>query len=385
MAKRDYYEVLGVKKDASKGELKKAFYKLAKKYHPDANPDDKEAEAKFKEANEAYQVLSDDEKRAQYDQLGPEAFEQATQGGGGAGQDPFGGFGGFGQGGFGGFEDIFGDIFGGGSRRQRQQNGPQRGADMRFDMEISFEEAAFGITKEIKITRDQQCEHCHGQGAEPGSSVETCTECHGTGYVRYAQQTMFGQMINERPCSKCHGEGKIIKNPCKKCHGTGTVKGSKPLTVKVPAGVDDGTRLRVAGEGGAGQKGGPSGDLYVYLYVRPHKVFQREGTNVICEVPINIVQASLGAEIEVPTLDGKVTMKIPEGTQPGSVLRLKGRGIPSLRGGQRGDQLVRVKVVVPKKLNDAQKDALRKFGDLNKDNVNPEEKSFWDKVKSFVK
>jgi len=385
LAKRDYYEVLGVKKDASKSDLKKAFYKLAKKYHPDANPDDKEAEAKFKEANEAYQVLSDDEKRAQYDQLGPEAFEQATQGGGGAGQDPFGGFGGFGQGGFGGFEDIFGDIFGGGGRRQRQQNGPQRGADMRFDMEISFEEAAFGVTKEIKITRDQQCEHCHGQGAEPGSSVETCSECHGTGYVRYAQQTMFGQMINERPCGKCHGEGKIIKNPCKKCYGKGTVKGSKPLTVKIPAGVDDGTRVRVADEGGAGQKGGPSGDLYVYLYVRPHKVFQRDGVNVICEVPINIVQATLGAEIQVPTLDGKVTMKIPEGTQPGRVLRLKGRGIPSLRGGQRGDQLVRVKVIIPTKLNENQKEALRRFGEANEGNVNPEEKSFWDKVKDFVK
>ena len=385
MAKRDYYEVLGVGKDASKSDLKKAFYKLAKKYHPDTHPGDKEAEAKFKEANEAYQVLSDDERRAQYDQLGPEAFEQATQGGGAGGQDPFGGFSGFGQGGFGGFEDLFGDIFGGGSRSHRQQNGPQRGADMRFDMEISFEEAAFGATKEIKITRDQQCEHCHGEGAEPGSTVETCPECHGTGYVRYAQQTMFGQMINERPCSKCHGEGKIIKNPCKKCHGKGTVKATKPLTVKIPAGVDDGLRLRVAGEGGAGQKGGPSGDLYVYIYVRPHKVFQRDGVNVICEVPINIVQATLGAEIKVPTLDGQVTMKIPEGTQPGSVLRMKGRGIPSLRGGQRGDQLVRVKVVIPTKLNEKQKEALRNFGEVNKGNVNPEEKSFWDKVKSFVK
>lgn len=383
MAKRDYYEVLGVPKTASKSELKKAFYKLAKKYHPDANPDDKEAEAKFKEANEAYQVLSDDDKRAQYDQLGPEAFEQATQGGGGGG-DPFGGgFGGF-QGGFGGFEDIFGDIFGGGGRR-RQQNGPQRGADMRLDLEISFEEAAFGVTKEVKVNRDQTCEHCHGQGAEPGSQVDTCDQCHGTGYVRQVQNTMFGQMVNERPCPKCHGEGKIVKNPCKKCHGTGTVKGSKTITVKIPAGVDEGSRLRVSGEGGAGQKGGPSGDLYVYLYVRPHKVFQRDGVNVICEVPVNIVQATLGAEIKVPTLDGQVTMKIPEGTQPGSVLRLKGRGIPNLRGGQRGDQLVRVKVIIPTKLNEKQKEALRNFGEVNKGNVAAEEKSFWDKVKSVFK
>ena len=385
MAKRDYYEVLGVKKEASKSELKKAFYKLAKKYHPDANPGDKEAEAKFKEANEAYQVLSDDEKRAQYDQLGPEMFEQATQGGGAGGGNPFEGFGGFG-GGTGGFEDIFETFFGGqGGRSSRANNGPRRGADLRFDLEISFEEAAFGIEKEITLTRDDRCDNCHGDGAEPGSKVETCSECHGTGRVRFVQNTMFGQMVNERPCSKCHGEGKIISTPCKKCHGKGTVKKSKRLKVKIPAGVDNGSRLRVAGEGEAGLKGGPSGDLYVYLYVKPHKFFERDGTTVVCEVPINIVQATLGAEIKVPTLDGQVTMKIPEGTQPGKVMRIKGKGIASLRTKQRGDQLVRIKVVIPTKLSEKQKEALRKFEDISKDNINPEEKSFMNKVKDFFK
>ena len=385
MAKRDYYEVLGVKKDASKSELKKAFYKLAKKYHPDANPDDKEAEAKFKEANEAYQVLSDDEKRAQYDQLGPEMFEQATQGGGaGGGGNPFEGFGGFG-GGAGGFEDIFETFFGGQGRGGRADNGPRKGADLRYDLEIAFEEAAFGVEREISISRDERCPKCSGSGAEPGSKVDTCAECHGSGRVRFVQNTMFGQMVNERVCPKCNGEGKIISTPCKQCHGRGAVRNSKKLKVKIPAGVDNGSRLRVAGEGGAGQKGGPSGDLYVYLYVKPHKFFERDGTTVVCEVPINIVQATLGAEIKVPTLDGQVIMKIPEGTQPGKVMRIKGKGIASLRTKQRGDQLVRIKVVIPTKLNEKQKEALRKFEDVGGDNINPEEKSFMNKVKDFFK
>ena len=383
MAKRDYYEVLGVPKTATQNELKKAFYKLAKKYHPDTHPGDKEAEEKFKEANEAYQVLSDEQKRAQYDQLGPEMFEQASQGGGAQG-NPFGGFGGFGGGQ--GMEDIFDMFFGGqGRSRGSSQSGPRRGADLRFDLEISFEEAAFGVEKEINLYREEQCGHCHGEGAEPGSKVETCPDCHGTGYIRYTQNTMFGQMVNERPCSKCHGEGKIVSQPCKECRGKGTLKKNKKLKVKIPAGVDNGSRLRVAGEGEAGAKGGPSGDLYVYLYVKPHKYFERDGTTVMCEVPINIVQASLGAEIKVPTLDGQVTMKVPEGTQPGKVLRLKGKGIASLRSGQRGDQLVRIKVVIPTRLSDKQKDALRRFEEIGGDNINPEEKSFLNKVKDFFK
>ena len=384
MAKRDYYEVLGVSKTATADELKKAYRKLAMKYHPDRNKGNAEAEEKFKEVNEAYSVLSDETKRSQYDQLGPDAFEQAQQGGGPGGNPFGGGFGGFSGS---GMEDIFDMFFGGqGGRGGRASNaGPQRGADLRFDLEITFEEAAFGIEKEINLYRDEACGHCHGNGAEPGSKIETCPECHGSGYVRFTQNTMFGQMVNERPCSKCHGEGKIISEPCKECRGKGTVKKNKHLKVKIPAGVDNGSRLRVAGEGEAGAKGGPSGDLYVYLYVKPHKFFERDGTTVLCEVPINIVQATLGAEIKVPTLDGQVTMKVPEGTQPGKVLRLKGKGIPILRGGMRGDQLVRIKVVVPTKLSDKQKDALRAFETISKDNINPEEKSFLNKIKNLFK
>lgn len=383
MSKRDYYEVLGVSKTATQDELKKAYRKLARKYHPDLNKDNAEAAEKFKECNEAYSVLSDDQKRAQYDQFGHAAFENGGMGGGGG----FGGAGGFGGFGGSGMEDIFDMFFGGQGGRSggRAKTGPQRGADLRFDLEISFEEAAFGMEKEINLYRDEHCDHCHGEGAEPGSKVETCPECNGSGYVRFTQNTMFGQMVNERPCSRCKGEGKIISEPCKECHGRGTVKRNKKLKVKIPAGVDNGSRLRVAGEGEAGAKGGPSGDLYVYLYVKPHKFFERDGTTVLCEVPINIVQATLGADIKVPTLDGHVTMKIPEGTQPGKVMRIKGKGIPSLRNSSRGDQLVRIKVVVPTKLSDKQKDALRKFADISKDNINPEEKSFMDKVKDFFK
>lgn len=383
MAKKDYYEVLGVSKTASQDELKKAYRKLALKYHPDRNKGNAEAEQKFKEISEAYGVLSDESKRAQYDQLGPDAFEQAQAGG--AGGNPFGGgFGGFSGS---GMEDIFDMFFGGqGGRGGRSGNaGPQRGADLRFDLEITFEEAAFGVEKEISLYRDETCEHCHGTGAEPGSKVETCPDCHGTGYVRFTQNTMFGQMVNERPCSKCHGEGKIVSSPCKECRGKGTQKKNKRLKVKIPAGVDNGSRLRVSGEGEAGAKGGPNGDLYVYLYVKQHKFFDRDGTTVLCEVPINIVQATLGAEIKVPTLDGQVTMKVPEGTQPGRVMRLKGKGIPSLRGGTRGDQLVKIKVVIPAKLSDKQKDALRAFESISKDNINPEEKSFLNKIKNLFK
>ena len=383
MSKRDYYEVLGVSKTATQDELKKAYRKLARKYHPDLNKDNAEAAEKFKECNEAYSVLSDEQKRAQYDQFGHAAFENGGMGSGGG----FGGAGGFGGFGGSGMEDIFDMFFGGqGGRGGRSSKaGPQRGADLRFDLEISFEEAAFGLEKEINLYRDEVCDHCHGEGAEPGSKVETCPECNGSGYVRFTQNTMFGQMVNERPCSRCKGEGKIISEPCKECRGKGTVKRNKKLKVKIPAGVDNGSRLRVSNEGEAGAKGGPSGDLYVYLYVKPHKFFERDGTTVLCEVPINIVQATLGADIKVPTLDGQVTMKIPEGTQPGKVMRIKGKGIPSLRNSSRGDQLVRIKVVVPTKLSDKQKDALRKFADISKDNINPEEKSFMDKVKDFFK
>ncbi len=380
MSKRDYYDVLGVSKTATADELKKAYRKLARQYHPDVNKDNPEAAEKFKECSEAYSVLSDETKRSQYDQFGHAAFEN----GGGPGAGGFSGFGGAG-----GMEDIFDMFFGGQGRggfgTRRSKSGPQRGADLRLDLEITFEEAAFGVEKEVRLNREDTCEHCQGSGAEPGSEIEVCPDCHGTGEIQFTQNTMFGQMVNVRPCSRCHGQGRITKNPCKACGGDGRIKKEKKLKVKIPAGVDTDSRLRVSGEGEAGLRGGGKGDLYVYLYVKPHKFFERDGTTVLCEIPINIVQATLGAEIKVPTLDGQVVMKVPEGTQPGKVLRLKGKGIASLRNGVRGDQLVTIKVVVPSKLNDKQKDALKKFADVSGDNINPEEKSFMKKIADLFK
>ncbi len=376
MSKKDYYEVLGVPRAATEDDLKKAYRKLARKYHPDVNKDNPDAEAKFKEAAEAYAILSDAEKRQKYDQFGHSAFEGA----GGAGGFDFSNFGGFGGGG--GVEDIFDMFFGGargGAGGTRRSAGPERGADLRLDMEISFEEAAFGVEKEVKIKRNETCDTCNGSGAAEGSQAETCTECGGSGQVKVTQNTMFGRMVNVRPCPKCRGEGKIIKEPCKPCGGSGKTRKTASVTVRVPAGVDDGTRLRVSGSGDAGMRGAPSGDLYVYLTIKPHKLFAREGQTVFCEVPISIIQATLGADIEVPTLDGRTTFKIPEGTQPGTTFRLKGKGIPRLQGaagGQRGDQLVKVKVVVPKSLTDKQKDLLKVFADATGENINPEEKGF---------
>ena len=388
--KRDYYEVLGVSKNATDAEIKKAFRKMVLKYHPDRNRDNpKMAEEKMKEVNEAYSVLSDPKKKAQYDQFGHAAFDQTA--GGGAGAGGFGGFGGFSSaGGAGGFGDIFGDIFGdmfggaaGGGRSRRR--GPERGSDLRYNLTISFEEAAFGKTAQLNIPHTVSCGACHGTGAAAGTSPETCPDCNGTGVVQSVQNTPFGRMVNQHECPRCNGTGKIIKTPCKECGGKGVKSVRSKVEVKIPAGVDTGNRIRVAGEGDAGRNGGPAGDLYVYITVKPHKFFQREGSEVICEVPITFVQAALGDIVEVPTLDGKVEMKVPAGIQSGTIMRLRGKGIPYLRSSGRGDQHVRIKVLTPQKLTDRQKELLREFGGIQNDKANPERESFLKTLKNLFK
>lgn len=374
MSKKDYYEVLGVPRDATEEEIKKAFRKLARKYHPDVNRDNpKAAEEKFKEINEAYEVLSNPERRAQYDRFGHAAFNQEGPGG-------FGGFGGFGNADFTGFNDIF-DMFFGGFGGTQTANAPQKGNDLRYDLELTFEQAAFGLETEITVPRTEECPVCHGSGAAPGSRPETCPQCHGTGQVQMVQNSLFGRFVTVKTCSRCHGQGKIVQTSCHECGGEGKVRRIRKIKIKIPAGVDTGSRLRVAREGEAGFHGGPPGDLYVYIYVKPHKLFTREGYDVICEVPISIVQAALGDEIEVPTLDGKVKVHIPEGTQTGTVFRLKEHGIPRLRGHGRGDQHVRVKVVVPQHLTDKQRQLLQEFARISGENINPEQKGFFKKVR----
>lgn len=350
MSKRDYYEVLGVDRNASLDEIKKAYRKLARKYHPDVNPGDESAAPKFKEVTEAYEVLSDPQKRDRYDQFG-HAGEQAFNGFGGGGSD-FG---------FGNLDDIFESFFGGGFTSRRRSGGPQRGSDLRFDLEVSFEEAAFGKKTILDIPRRETCSRCNGSGAEPGTSPETCSECKGSGEIRYAQNTAFGRFVNVKTCDKCGGTGTTIPHSCSTCHGQGRVRKTKKIEVKIPAGVESGTRLRVAGEGESGLKGGPPGDLYVIINVRPHSFFQRRGEHVYCEVPISFVKAAMGAEITVNTLDGKAKLRIPEGTQSGTFFRLKGKGIPRLRGVGRGDQHVKIIVNVPKNLTPRQKEILKEF------------------------
>lgn len=378
--KRDYYEVLGVDKGADDNQIKKAYWKLAKKYHPDVNPGDKSAEEKFKEANEAYEVLSNPEKRQRYDQFGH------------AGVDPNG----FpGQGGFGGFDmninlqDLFNSIFGDygfgfsqGGAHTSNRNAPMPGANLRYRMNLDFMEAAFGCEREISIRKEDICDHCKGSGSEDGSEPEVCPVCHGSGQVSRHQQTLFGQMMTTQPCGNCHGSGRIIKNPCKKCNGGGRVQKTKRLLVKVPAGINEGEMLTLRGEGEPGLRGGPDGSLYIEIHIRPHPVFSRQGTTTACEVPITFVQAALGSEIEVPTIDGPVKFKLNEGTQQGDIYTIRDKGIPRINGRGRGDHKFQVSIEVPRNLNEEQKTLLRRFEESTNDSHYQKRQGFWDKLRS---
>ncbi len=378
--KRDFYEVLGVDKGVSEEELKKAYRKAAKKYHPDLNPGDKEAEQRFKEVSEAYEVLSDSEKRARYDQFGHAGVDPNFGAGGGTYGGGFGGFGGFSD--FGDLGDIFGSIFGGGSSR-RNPNAPRRGADTAANVIISFEEAAKGCKKTIKVTRIETCTDCSGSGAEKGSSPKSCPNCHGSGYVTSMQRTPFGTIQNQHPCEQCRGTGKIIDNPCHSCAGKGRIRHTLNQEIDIPAGIDDGQIINIRGGGDSGTNGGPSGDLRVNVTVRPHPLFERDGFDVYCEIPITFSQAALGAEITVPTIDGKSKFTIHEGTQPGEEFRLKGKGIQRLNYSGRGDQYVKIVVEVPKNLSKQQKEHLKEFENLTGDNNYKKRRSFSDKLKDF--
>ena len=367
--KRDYYEVLGVQKNVSAQDLKSAFRKVALQYHPDRNPGNHEAEEKFKEASEAYEILSDPDRRGRYDRVGHAGV------GGAAGGDQFGG-------GFQGvnindiFGEIFGDIFGGRGGRGRVSN---RGADLRFNLEISFEEAAFGCRPKVPIPRPKKCDTCSGTGSKSAAAPKTCGTCGGAGEVRFTQ----GFFAVSRPCTECGGTGAMVPDPCGKCRGSGKVPNEEVIEVNIPAGVDNGTRVRLTGQGEPGDRGGPAGDLYVTVIVREHPLFQREDYDVFCEVPISFTQAALGAKIDVPTLDGKVKMTIPEGSQSGKVFRLKGKGVPHLHSGQRGDQHVRVIVETPTGLTAKQRELLEKFAESSGEEAHPQSKNFFEKVREL--
>ena len=372
--KRDYYEVLGVARGASEDEIKKAYKKMARKYHPDLNPGDKTAEEKFKEVNEAYEVLSDANKRARYDQYGHAGVDPNFGAGGGAGFD--------GSFDFGDLGDIFGSFFGGGFGGTRANpNAPQRGESLRTSVTISFEEAAFGCEKEISIERVEQCDTCRGTGCEKGTTAEVCPDCRGTGMVQQRRQTPLGYMSTSAPCQRCGGKGKIIHQPCPKCGGKGMIRHRKTIKVSIPAGIDNGQTISLRAQGNAGKNGGPAGDLLIVVSVRPHEIFRREGTSVLCEAPITFTQAVLGAELEIPTIDGKVKYTIPEGTQSGTTFRLKGKGIPGLNGRGRGDQYVTVYIETPRNLNREQKEALKKFSESLGEKNYEEHKSFFGKFK----
>ena len=388
--KRDYYEVLGVEKGASADEIKKAYRKLAMKYHPDRNPGDKEAEEKFKEVGEAYEVLSDDDKRARYDQYGFAGVDPnyaAGAGGAGFGGAGFGGFNGAGFGGFGDFGDIFSDLFGGGSSSARRSgaSSARRGENVMARLDLTFEEAAFGCDKEVSAPRIENCAVCNGTGSADGN-IETCPKCHGTGQEQVIQNFMGMQMRSTVPCSQCGGKGKVIKNPCSTCKGKGKVRRNNKVIVKIPAGVNEGQSVRVRGAGNVGTGGAPNGDLLAEVHIKPHKLFKRREFDVYCEVPISFAQAALGAEIEVPTLDGKVTYTIPEGTQTGREFVLRGKGIPQVGNPKlRGDHHFTVVVETPTKLTNEQKELLRQFDGTVSKNVTPKRKGFQDILNDFFK
>jgi molecular chaperone DnaJ len=380
MAKKDYYEILGVERGASADEIKKSYRRLAMKYHPDRNPGDKSAENKFKEIQEAYTVLSDDKKRQMYDQLGHEGFAQASQGGGAGGFGGFGGFNGFGNMGD-VFGDIFGDIFGGGRGGGRERH--QRGQDLLAKVTISLEDAVHGTTTSLKMSHLVDCDECHGSGAKKGTKPTTCKTCGGRGQV-YMQQ---GFLSIQQTCHVCHGTGQVISDPCTKCHGQGRAQVQTTLEVKIPPGVDDGDRIRLAGEGDAGFHGAPRGDLYVQIHIKPHSIFKRQELDLYCEIPITFIVATLGEELEIPTLDGKVKLKIPPETQTGKMFRLRGKGVKGVHGGQ-GDLFCRVIIETPVNLNNEQKELLHKFEQaLAKDNKNhsPMARTWFDNVKEFFK
>ena len=368
--KRDYYEVLGVARTASKEELRGAYRKLARHYHPDVNKES-DAEVRFKEINEAYEVLNDDDKRGRYDRFGHAGVEQNGQAGG------FG---------FGGFGDIFEDLFGFGGQRSARQ-GPLRGADLRYDLEITFEEAVFGCSKDIDVARHETCPTCNGSGAEPGTTPVRCSECGGTGQVRRAQQSIFGSFVNVTTCPRCGGRGEVVTTPCSQCHGAQRIEITRTLSVNIPPGVDDGTRVRLTGEGEAGVNGGPAGNLYVILHVKPHRYFRRRENDILLNMNINIAQAALGDQIMVPTLDvdGETKLSIPAGTQTGAVFRLRAKGVPKLRGTGRGDEIVIINVVIPTKLDGKQKELLRELGETLGSDVSPQdEKNFLGRLKDVL-
>lgn len=374
--KRDYYEVLGVQKGASDDEIKKAYRACAKKYHPDLHPGDKECEEKFKEVNEAYEVLSDSDKKARYDQFGHAGVDSNYGAGAGGAGSPFG------QGID--IDDIFSSFFGGfGGRRSNNANAPMRGSDIETTVYISFEEAAKGCKQTINYSCVTTCDDCRGTGAQPGTSPKTCSSCGGSGRVTINQRTPFGVVQTQRTCDACHGRGKIVDNPCKKCGGSGKQRKNKTVDVTIPAGIKDQQILNVSGRGNSGTNGGPAGDLHVYVNVRPHPVFERRGDDVWCEVPITFTQAALGADVVVPTLDGKVSYTVREGTQPGDVFRLKGKGIQRLGGRGRGDQYVRVTVEVPKNLNGKQKELIKQLDGATGDKNYAKRRNFFDKIKKM--